>query len=523
MFEQSKIVNLVGEVIPLMQQSDDAEKTLLKFASDRNLPEAVLERMCHTFNALKTNSYMSKAASQADRGVMFSTINAPDLIKEYKAFKPNANKTASFYNISGVNKIASMKKTASNKREGSLSELTYSSLIKNKKDNKYDPIFENFNAQANIKVANTAEKELTFGEKLQQLSAKQQLLEQIIFDESVKQASIRDAVLYKTAEENWLEDLIDSGKEKTIDLYNTGKGKLSDLSDAIADKYSQLTSEESKEQFIETINKFLSMLSEKSKSVYNTVKGKAEELINGNGKKTASIKRRLVNDHTVAFKLLSSFEESAQFEKEAKALLKEASETREAMLKKADTGTFFDFTADDDDVIPAVNSVVSPDLSKIDTKITVTPVNTKGNSAVVNALQSAAADYINNLHGIAYPAVVANALVEANKQLPKKNIKQDKINKAIRAFNKELNIQKLIQEDDVISTLDKDELENTLQAYESLADLYPDLAENPAFLKGVLRTAAQLPGGVDVNSMAIMAKLYSDKLNAKLNLKKLEE
>ena len=54
-------------------------------------------------------------------------------------------------------------------------------------------------------------------------------------------------------------------------------------------------------------------------------------------------------------------------------------------------------------------------------------------------------------------------------------------------------------------------------------NIYPDLAENPAFLKGVLRTAAQLPGGVDVNSMAIMAKLYSDKLNAKLNLKKLEE
>lgn len=521
MFEQSKIVNLVGEVIPLMQQSDDAEKTLLKFASDRNLPEAVLERMCHTFNALKTNSYMSKAASQADRGVMFSTINAPDLIKEYKAFKPNANKTASFYNISGVNKTASMKKTASNKHEGSLSELTYSSLIKNKKDNKYDPIFENFNAQANIKVANTVEKELTFGEKLQQLNTQQQLLEQIIFDESVKQASIRDAVLYKTAEENWLEDLINSGKEKTIDFYNTGKGKLSDLSDAIADKYSQLTSEESKEQFIETINKFLSLISEKSKSVYNTVKGKAEELINGNGKKTASIKRRLINDHTVAFKLLSSFEESAQFEKEAKALLKEASETREAMLKKADTGTFFDFATGD--AITALNPLTNPELSKIDTKITVTPVNTKGNSAVANALQSAAADYINHLHGIAYPAIVANTLVEANKHVPQKNIKQDKIKKAIRTFNKELNIQKLIQEDDVISTLDKDELENTLQAYESLADLYPDLAENPAFLKGVLRTAAQLPGGVDVNSMAIMAKLYSDKLNAKLNLKKLEE
>ena len=86
MIDQNTIITMLNDVVPQMQKSKDPEQTLLKYAQDQNLPPAVLERMCHAFNQLKTNCYMDKADSMEKRGSQFSLINAPELIEKYTKF-----------------------------------------------------------------------------------------------------------------------------------------------------------------------------------------------------------------------------------------------------------------------------------------------------------------------------------------------------------------------------------------------------------------------------------------------------
>lgn len=526
MFEQSEIVNLVKDVLPLMQQSENAEKTLLKFAADKNLPESVLERMCHTFNALKTNSYMSKAASQEERGVAFSTINTPDLIKEYKTFKPKAESTDSFKTaaVNVLNKLASssssFKKQASSKLSNTvhnLSELTYTKLTPNASSKKYDKLFEE--AFTMKKTASdmkaSEEKPLSFGEELEALHENQVNLEYLINEYNTKFASIID-------------DFIE--EHPTI---GTMKDKLTELGQAIADKYSELISDEAKEEYINKINSILSQISQKNKGAYNYLKDTAENLINKTGlnKKEANIKSRLIDTESKGYKMLSECLAIKEQVKVAKELHTEYENLRKSMLKKADEGIggFFDFAGGGDDmdageVITILNPVANKEItSKILGKNKSISEGLKSDSNLAGAAVHGLEDYLNMLNVPGSLSDPIEKLMSIDEKSKKNLKKQIAINSALTDMRKRENLQKLLQSDPVISSLSKEELDDALSAYSALSSVYPKLAENPAFLKGMLRSAAQLPGGVDANSMTLLAKLYTEQLKAKELEAKLKE
>ena len=58
---QNNIIMWLEDVVPQMQKSDNPTDTLLKYASDHNFSPAILERVGHMFNSLKTNSFYNLA------------------------------------------------------------------------------------------------------------------------------------------------------------------------------------------------------------------------------------------------------------------------------------------------------------------------------------------------------------------------------------------------------------------------------------------------------------------------------
>lgn len=89
-YDQQAIIDAFREVMPQIRNSNDPEGSLLKYASDKNLPPAVLERLAQVHNTAKTLNVMSKAAQQEDRGQSFSIIDTPELLARYTTWEPPA-------------------------------------------------------------------------------------------------------------------------------------------------------------------------------------------------------------------------------------------------------------------------------------------------------------------------------------------------------------------------------------------------------------------------------------------------
>lgn len=84
---QNHILGWLEEVVPMMKTSSAPEDSLLKFAKDKNLPPEVLGRLCHMFNALKTNSVYNTAKTAADRGRAFELLDVPAILDKYANFE----------------------------------------------------------------------------------------------------------------------------------------------------------------------------------------------------------------------------------------------------------------------------------------------------------------------------------------------------------------------------------------------------------------------------------------------------
>lgn len=78
-----QIVNWFEELIPEVKKSGSPHDVFLKFASDKNLSPALLEKLGHVYNTAKTVNYLDKSASNK-RGASFKILDIPELLEEYQ-------------------------------------------------------------------------------------------------------------------------------------------------------------------------------------------------------------------------------------------------------------------------------------------------------------------------------------------------------------------------------------------------------------------------------------------------------
>lgn len=97
-FNQNSVIMCLEDALPLMQKSDDPIGTLLKYAKEKRLSPAQLERVGHMFNALKTNSIYNLAKNASDRGIYFTTLDVPELLNRYASFTNDEIKILSSHN-----------------------------------------------------------------------------------------------------------------------------------------------------------------------------------------------------------------------------------------------------------------------------------------------------------------------------------------------------------------------------------------------------------------------------------------
>ena len=79
-----KIISWFEDLLPEIKESGDVESTLLKFANDKNLAPALLEKIGHVYNTAKTVNYLDKAASTGrSRGESFVVLDVPAMLDKY--------------------------------------------------------------------------------------------------------------------------------------------------------------------------------------------------------------------------------------------------------------------------------------------------------------------------------------------------------------------------------------------------------------------------------------------------------
>lgn len=128
---QNNIIMWLEDVVPQMQNAEDPTGCLLKYARDHNFSPAILERVGHMFNSLKTNSVYNMAKQASQRGVYVATLDVPALLEKYAEYdngeidysklKTNVSKNNSLGFENGETKI----KLASigNSNTGSIQDL----------------------------------------------------------------------------------------------------------------------------------------------------------------------------------------------------------------------------------------------------------------------------------------------------------------------------------------------------------------------------------------------------------------
>jgi len=77
------VLNWVTEVQPIIKQSSSVEEGLIKFAEDKNLAPAQLEKLAHIINAGATTTFLEKNADTNTRGNDFTILDVPELVSTY--------------------------------------------------------------------------------------------------------------------------------------------------------------------------------------------------------------------------------------------------------------------------------------------------------------------------------------------------------------------------------------------------------------------------------------------------------
>lgn len=86
--DQTQLINAFRQIMPRINASGAPDAEMLKYASEHNLPPAVLEKLAQVFNNAKTLKVYSSAAKEADRGRNFEIIDVPELLSKYTSWAP---------------------------------------------------------------------------------------------------------------------------------------------------------------------------------------------------------------------------------------------------------------------------------------------------------------------------------------------------------------------------------------------------------------------------------------------------
>lgn len=85
------IIEQLSSLAPKLKAADSPEAVLVKYANDRNLSPAQLERIGQVYNIAKTLNFMDKSAN---RGDSFRVLDTQKMMADFTAFKPAPQKEA---------------------------------------------------------------------------------------------------------------------------------------------------------------------------------------------------------------------------------------------------------------------------------------------------------------------------------------------------------------------------------------------------------------------------------------------
>jgi hypothetical protein len=77
-------------LIPEIKETGDPHGTIIKFAEEKNLAPALMERLGYIYNTAKTVNYLDKSASSS-RGESFTILDVESMVKEYTSKKANTD------------------------------------------------------------------------------------------------------------------------------------------------------------------------------------------------------------------------------------------------------------------------------------------------------------------------------------------------------------------------------------------------------------------------------------------------
>lgn len=86
------IIEQLSNLAPKLKEASCPEDVLVKYATDRNLSAAQLERIGQVYNIAKTLNFMDKAAN---RGDSFRVLDTEDMLTKFTKFKPTQPDTKS--------------------------------------------------------------------------------------------------------------------------------------------------------------------------------------------------------------------------------------------------------------------------------------------------------------------------------------------------------------------------------------------------------------------------------------------
>lgn len=162
---QNNIIMWLEDVVPQMQKSASPVDCLLKYAKEHNFSPAILERVGHMFNSLKTNSAYNLAKEASHRGDFISTLDVPALLEKYSSFDSDIDYDNLITNFNRWNiaegESQTFKLASSKTKIGDVKDLCVYDHLDVKNDvihNKLNSFYEKLDQQSKIANDNTTVK-----------------------------------------------------------------------------------------------------------------------------------------------------------------------------------------------------------------------------------------------------------------------------------------------------------------------------------------------------------------------------
>ena len=531
--DQNKIISLLNEVIPQMQKSDDPEQTLIKFSSDKNLPPAVVERMCHAFNQLKTNCFLDAAESMEKRGSQFSLIEAPDLVKKYTDFTGSdeakqmhntLKDTSLIWDIPESDDSVSFKLASTTIKEGSIEDLyelkvgdkDFNDFVNNTIDSVIKKVAEENHAEdpkeSLIYIQDAADKTI---QNFDEFILDRQLEQDKLISKLAKDLSVDDSKLNKFASyevtaarlEPICLDVIDSivtriahknsfvgenikrasekdykSKELIRDVDDISKAIIEyanlDLQIKVArdekdDELRRIWEElqnETPKKIVEMPSSLFSKSNKPEDKSDKTDKPEEDEA----PKKTVEMPKGLFGGIA---------DMADDFEKEQKERSKTRSESSKNRSESSKSNT--DPAADIASIDPDLANILGLSLS--------------GAKGAVKGLGDIGAGISSGLEDM---DKINNFLMNLNAKT-EKSAPKGKAPAALAIYNSTSDalLKRMLMTDPILMNLKGEELNNVLEAYKTYKIQYPEIAFQPALLRSALRGAAQVEGGEDIGAL----------------------